>query len=144
MEQATALLAALRQERADAVNLRQRHQKDQATARMQAQMAILIDLLPILDNLQRAFAAPPADIADHAWVKGVLGINQQLAGLLRQVAVTPIKVVGEQFDPALMEAVSTVVDDQQPEGLVVEELLTGYLYQELVLRVAQVKVVQAS
>ena len=53
----------------------------------------------------------------------------------------PIKALGELFNPSLMEAVATVNDPEQPEGLVVAELLRGYLYQNEVLRVAQVKVV---
>ena len=82
LEQVAVLTAALRQERADAINLRQRSIKDQVAARQQSQLLLLGELLPILDNLQRAFALPPQDIANHPWVKGVLGIDQQLTALV--------------------------------------------------------------
>lgn len=136
------LEAALRQERSDLANMRRRFVQEKVNLSVIEKVALLEEMLPILDNLQRAFAAPPEDIQNHLWVKGVLGIRQQLASWLSQLGVVLIPTQQQMFDPRLMEAVETVADKTLEDGLVVEEILTGYRYQDRVLRPAQVKVVR--
>ena len=135
------LTAALKQERADAANLRRRLQQDSLRLSETSRISVLSDLLPLLDNLQRAFQSPPEKLRSHNWVKGVLYIDQQLAVYLQELELEPIVTVGAEFNPNTMEAVETVEDADQAEGLVLEEVLKGYCYKSQVLRPAQVKVV---
>ena len=136
------LTAALQRERADLLNLRQRSAKDKLLLDQQARTAILLQFLPILDNLQRAFALPPEEIIDQAWVKGVLGIKQQLNGFLKQLEIQTIEVLQKPFDPNSMEAVAAEPNPKLASETVIEEVRRGYLYQDRVLRPAQVKVVK--
>ena len=135
------LTAALQQERADAVNLRQRLAQERLQLTETVRTVVIGDLLPLLDNLQRAFSAVPDDLRAQNWVKGVLYIDQQLAAYLKDLELKPIQVVGKEFDPDIMEAVATVKDSKRPDGLVLEEVLKGYYYKDEILRPAQVKVV---
>ena len=138
------LTAALKQERADSANLRRRLQQESLQLGETSRISVLNDLLPLLDNLQRAFKSPPAELRSHNWVKGVLYIDQQLAVLLQDLGLKPIETVGAEFNPKTMEAVETIEDAEQAEGLVLEEVLKGYCYRDQVLRPAQVKVVRNS
>ena len=135
------LTAALQRERADADNLRQRSAREGPRLAETARKTVLGELLPLLDNLQRAFASVPDDLRSQNWVKGVLFIDQQLAAYLKDLDLRPIEAAGQEFDPDVMEAVATVRDAKRPDGLVLEEVLRGYYYKDQVLRPAQVKVV---
>ena len=134
------LSQALKRERADALNSKQRFTKDQARVRYQTQIDTLTNLLPLIDNLERAFKAVPADIKDNNWVKGVIQIRQQLNKRLQDLKISPIEVVGKTFDPEYMEALATVEDKSKPSQTVIEEIVKGYLYDGQILRIAQVKV----
>ena len=142
LEEVQRLTVALQQERADLINSKQRFAKQSLAWSQQAQSEMLKQLLPILDNLQRAFALPPAEIIDQPWVKGILGIQQQISGLLKQLDVRAIEVLEKPFDPATMEAVATEPNQQLAADTVIEEIQRGYFYQDQVLRPAQVKVVK--
>ena len=135
------LSAALQQERADAVNIRQRLAQERLQLAETARTVVIGDLLPLLDNLQRAFSAVPDDLRAQNWVKGVLYIDQQLAAYLKDLDLKPIQAAGKDFDPDIMEAVATVKDPKHPNGWVLAEVLKGYYYKDEVLRPAQVKVV---
>lgn len=134
------LSQALKRERADALNAQQRFKKDQTKVRLQAQIDIVTNLLPLIDNLERAFKAVPANIKEDNWVKGVVQIRQQLASQLQDLKIEPIEVVGKNFDPEYMEALATVEDKSKPPQTVIEEIVKGYLYDDQILRIAQVKV----
>ena len=138
------LTEALRRERADLINSRQRFEKDRRAAGYQARQQLLLDFLPLLDDLQRAFAAVPPKLAEEQWVRGVLQIDQLLGKYLAQLKLEPIKAQGQMFDPQTMEALAVVEDGRRTPGLVIEEITKGYLYDGQVLRPAQVKVVQNS
>ena len=133
---------ALKHERADAANIRRRLQQDGQQQAEAARMALLSGLLPLLDNLQRAFGAAPAELREDSWVRGVLQIDQQLVSYLKDLDLKPIATLGQAFDPVLMEAVAIVADAKRTDGLVIEEVLRGYLYKDQVLRPAQVRVVR--
>ena len=67
---------------------------------------IMRELLPALDNLERALKHVPKDLADHDYVKGVQGVAKQFEDCFAQLGVERIKTVGEHFDPKLHEAIS--------------------------------------
>lgn len=133
------LTEALQRERADAVNLRRRHDQDMAQAKNRAKAAVVADLLPVIDNIERALAHTPDDLADHDYVKGVQGVAKQFQKTLSDIGVTRIKTVGEPFDPELHEAVSAEEGDGDVE-LVSEELQAGYILGDQVIRHAMVRV----
>lgn len=134
------LTAALQRERADAENVRRRAAIDRDRDRQLVRRDTVTQLLPVIDNLQLAFAQPPAELADNQWVAGVLKIDQQLQKILAELGLVPIEVVGQPFDPSLMEAVEIVPTADQPQQTVVAEVARGYLWADEVLRVAKVKV----
>ncbi len=99
------------------------------------------DLLPIIDNLERALqAAAP----DDPLRKGVELIHKQMLEMLRKRGVTPIEALGADFDPNVHEAVTHEESDQHREGEVMEELQRGYKVGDRLLRPAMVKVAKGA
>lgn len=139
LEQKVAdLTDALQRERADAENIRRRHQAQMEGLREIVKAAVVKELLPAIDNLERALAHTPADIADHDYVKGVSGVVKQFEKVLTDLGVQRIKTVGEDFNPHFHEAVSTAGDGQKE--IISEELQAGYVIDDQVIRHAMVKV----
>ena len=113
-----------------------RDQADNATA------SAIEDLLPIIDNLERALQAPVGTDAE-GYRKGVELVHQQMMELLRRRGVKPIQAVGADFDPRFHEAVVHEASGDHREGEVMEELRRGYTLGERLLRPAMVKVAKA-
>jgi molecular chaperone GrpE len=123
-------------------NYRKRVDRDR---RDQADSAIadaIEDLLPIIDNLERALDAP-AGPDSEGFRKGVELIHQQMMDLLKRRGVKPITPVGADFDPRVHHAVAQEASADHREGEVMEELRRGYMLGERVLRPAMVKVAKA-
>lgn len=137
--QIAQLTEALQRERADAVNLRRRHEDDMATLRVRVKASVVKDLLPIIDNFERALKHVPKDLADNDYVKGVQGVVKQFEKTLADMGVERIKTVGEPFDPEYHEAVSAEEGDGDTE-IVSEELQAGYKIGTDVIRHAMVRV----
>ena len=95
------------------------------------------DLLPIIDNLERALQAPAQD---DPLRKGVELIHKQMLEILRRRGVTAIEALGADFDPNVHEAVTQEESAQHREGEVMEELQRGYKVGDRLLRPAMVKV----
>jgi molecular chaperone GrpE len=113
-----------------------RERRDQAHASM---ADIIQELLPIIDNLERALAAPAGSEPD-VYRTGVELIHRQMTDLLRQRSVTPIDATGADFDPNVHQAVTHEVSTEHREGEVMEEFRTGYMIGERLLRPSMVKV----
>src|SRR5215203_4645986 len=131
-------LDRLQRSMAEFANYRRRVEQDRNRARELATSNILVQLLPIMDDLERAIANVPADQAETSFVQGVQFIQKKLAGLFERESVTPMEAVGQPFDPAVHEAVAT--EDGTTQNVVVEVYQTGYRHGEHVLRPAMVKV----
>ena len=142
LEKIEQLVLALKQERADAENNRRRFQVEKSQLVETAQTSIVTDLLPLLDNLERAFESAPKELQANNWVKGVLYIQQQLQSYIEALELRPIAVIGQAFNPETMEAVETVADKSKKSGVVLAEILRGYIHKNHVIRPAQVKVVK--
>ena len=130
---------ALQRERADAINLRRRHEEEIANLRGRMKTDIIHDLLPVIDNFERALKHVPKDLKDHDYIKGVQAIVKQFETALADLGVERIKTVGEHFNPHLHEAVGLEEGDGQHE-IVSEELQAGYKLGDEVIRHAMVKV----
>ncbi|HSX46202.1 MAG TPA: nucleotide exchange factor GrpE [Candidatus Saccharimonadia bacterium] len=133
------LTRALQHERADAINLRRRHEEELANLRTHLKANVVRELLPVIDNFERALKHVPEDLADNDYVKGVQGIVKQFEKTLEQMGVQRIKTVGEPFDPRFHEAVSLEEGDGARE-VVSEELQPGYTLGDDVIRHAVVRV----
>lgn len=133
------LTDALQRERADAVNLRRRHDEQLASLRKMVKAQVVKDLLPVIDNFERSLQHVPADLAEHEYVKGVQNIVKQFRKTLGDMGVARIGTVGETFDPHLHEAISMEEGDGKHE-VVSEELQSGYTVDGEVIRHAMVRV----
>jgi molecular chaperone GrpE len=133
------LTQALQRERADAENLRRRTHEEKSRLGEFYKAMIIQEMLPALDNLERAFKHTPKELKDHDYVKGVQGVLKQFEQSFAQLGVKRIKTVGEPFDPKLHEAVHMEEGDGTFE-VVCEELQPGYILGDEVIRHAMVKV----
>jgi molecular chaperone GrpE len=115
-----------------------RDRRDQAEA---ATASALTDLLPIIDDLERALKAPTGDI--ESFRRGVELIHQQMLELLRKRGVKPIEAVGADFDPHYHQAVVHESSPDHREGEVIEEFARGYVLGDRLLRPSMVKVAKA-
>ena len=137
--QIAELTEALQRERADATNIRRRHDEQLAGLKNMTKASIVRDLLPIVDNFERALKHVPKDLEGNDFVKGVQGIVKQFEKTLSDIGVERIKTVGEEFDPTYHEAVAMEEGDGDKE-IVSEELQAGYKIAEDVIRPAMVRV----
>lgn len=104
---------------------------------------VLSELLPIVDNLERALQAPVGPDTE-GFRKGVELIHTQMRELLRKRGVTPIDALGADFDPTVHEAVIQEASADHRDGEVIAELQRGYRIGERLLRPAMVKVAKSS
>jgi len=133
------LTEALQRERADAVNIRRRHEEQIKGLKDLIKTSVIEELIPVIDNFERALKHVPQDLAENEYIKGVQGVVKQFEQTLTQMGVEKVKTVGEVFDPALHEAVGMEDGDGDVE-VVCEELQPGYRLGNQVIRHAMVKV----
>ena len=133
------LTEALQRERADAMNVRRRYEEQIVSLRNVVKAGVIRDILPAIDNLERALKHAPKDLENHDYVKGVAGVVKQFEKSLSDLGVTKIKTVGEHFDANLHEAVSMENGDGKND-VICEELQPGYILTDEVIRHAMVKV----
>lgn len=138
-KQVQELTKALQHERADSVNLRRRVEEERAQLANFHKALVVRELLPALDNLERALKHAPKDLINHDYVKGVQGVVKQFERALDELNVERIKTVGEEFDPKYHEAVG-VEDAGGNVEVVCEELQPGYKIGDEIIRHAFVKV----
>ncbi len=128
---------------ADAENARKRiRQQSDESVRLQREN-LLRDLLPIVDNLERAVEAARGGGNGQPIVEGVEMVLRSLLDFLRANGVTPVTAVGQTFDPQLHEAVDQVHSAQHPPNVVVSEFHRGYVIGDRTLRPARVAVTKA-
>jgi molecular chaperone GrpE len=136
-EKAEANLAGWQRAQADYVNYKRRAEQDKEEISQFANSILVLNLLPILDDWERALASTPDDQADHSWVEGIRLIERKLRGVLESQGLSPIEAVGQPFDPTLHEA---AMQGKGEEGIVVEELQKGYKFRDRVIRPSKVVV----
>ena len=125
--------------RADFENFKRRAEEERTRTIQVSRTEVILDLLPVIDNFDRAFADIPQEIAETNWVGGVKAIKQQFDKVLEELGIERIKTVGEEFDPELHEAIAHEGSDQ-PENEVIKEFEAGYRLGESVIRHARVAV----
>ncbi|MCA0754612.1 nucleotide exchange factor GrpE [Paenibacillus sp. N4] len=125
---------------ADFDNFRRRTQKEKEELAQYASMKLIGQLLPVVDNFERAVSAASAGGDFESLAKGVDMIFRQLTQTLEQEGLKAMEVVGEPFNPDFHQAIMQVESDEHEEGIIVEEVQKGYILKEKVLRPAMVKV----
>jgi molecular chaperone GrpE len=133
------LTQALQRERADAVNLRRRHETELTTFRTRVKTDVIQELLPVIDNFERALKHVPKELAGNSYVKGVEAVVKQFERTLADMGVQRIETVGKPFDPHVHEAVG-IEEGESDQEIVSEELQAGYRLDNEVIRHAMVKV----
>ena len=131
-------LALAQRAQADFENYRKRAAKEAAAAGERAKGGLVRELLPVVDNLERALAS--ADASEQHLAEGVRLVHQELVGVLQRNGVEPFDPAGEQFDPEMHEALSTRTEDGADPGLVLDVMEKGYRLNGTVLRPARVVV----
>lgn len=140
-QQLGELTLDLQRTRADFENYRKRVEQEKTAARTAGQAAAILKLLPVIDNIERAIAHQPAELADNKWAQSVVGLvknlDKSLESLnLQRIVATP----GTLFDPELHEAIQFDEDAEGEQEVIAEELQAGYLLNGQPIRHAMVKV----
>ena len=126
---------------ADFENYRKRIDRERREQVERAASDLLTDLLPVVDDLERALAA---DVQEgEAYRRGVEIIHKQLIDLMARRGVSPIEALGADFDPNVHQAVTLEASPAHRDGEIIEELRRGYMLRDRLLRAAMVKVAKA-
>ena len=121
-------------------NYRKRVERDRQSMAESAAAALIADLLPLVDDLERALSAETGTAGAEAYRQGVELIHRQLLETLRKRGVRAIDAVGTQFDPHFHQAVIHEAAEGHREGEVIEEYRRGYMLGDRLLRPSMVKV----
>ena len=127
----------LRRRQADFENFRRRVERDRSDYIQFAGMELVGELLPVLDDFERALKAPSSD---PEYLRGVELIYQRLYNVLRKMGLEPIEAVGKPFDPNVHQAVDKVATEDAEDQTVLEEYQRGYNFKGKLLRPSMVKV----
>lgn len=133
----------LKRLQADFDNFRRRTRQEKEDISKTVTESVVVQVLPILDNFERALATAGTQDAT-AILAGIEMIYRQLSLALEKMGVKPVEAIGQTFDPQYHEAVMRVEDDGQPDNTIVEELQKGYMVNGRVVRPSMVKVVSNS
>lgn len=128
---------------ADMDNQRKRWLKEKEELLRYANLPMLRKLLPIIDDFERAKEAAERGGDLGSLLKGIELIDKRLHELIEQEGVQSVSAVGEIFDPQRHEALSIEDSADHPDGTIIEEFQTGYLFKDRVLRPSLVKVARA-
>ena len=135
-----AILADLQRTRADFENYRKRIESEKEHARDAGKSSIILKLLPVVDNIDRAVSHMPKDLKDNNWAQGVANLQKNLQSALASIDITKIDAEpGTPFEPELHEAIQMEDGDGDKE-VIAEELQAGYMLGENVIRHSLVKV----
>jgi molecular chaperone GrpE len=127
---------------ADLENLRKRQKREVDDAKLESKGRVLKEMLPVVDNLERAIEHATAQAGTNPIVEGVQLVLRQFLTAFERLEVTPVEAAGQPFDPNLHEAISQM-DSDAPPGTVVQVLQRGYKSGDRLLRPALVVVAKA-
>jgi molecular chaperone GrpE len=126
--------------RADFDNMRRRNQLDREAAEKYRAQSLLTDLLPVLDNFERALQVETTSEETASIIKGIEMVYRSLIEATEKEGLQVIKAEGEQFDPTIHQAVMQEQDSEKETGVVLRELQKGYILKDRVLRPTMVSV----
>jgi molecular chaperone GrpE len=135
-DKAAEYLELAQRTQADFENFRKRAVKDMAAAGARAKAGLIRELLPVVDNLERAIVA----VSDEGVGEGLKLVYAELEGVLSRNGVVAMEPTGQQFDPNVHEAISTRPAEDVESGTVVDVVEKGYRLDATVIRPARVVV----
>lgn len=138
--QASEYLDGWQRARAELANARKRMERELAEERANANARLILQLLPVLDDFDRAVENLPPELKGVGWVEGILLIQRKLHQILEAEGLKEIEAEGKPFDPIYHEAIAQADSSDYPEGAVTQVARKGYLLGERVLRPALVHV----
>jgi molecular chaperone GrpE len=136
-QKAEDYLDSWKRAQADFINYKRRTEQDKLEMGKYANTQLILSLLPILDDFERAFASITTRLAKSDWVEGLKLIERKLQTTLETQGLSSIKALGEQFDPNLHEA---MMHGKGEDGKIVQEMRKGYKVFDKVIRPSQVVV----
>jgi molecular chaperone GrpE len=136
-EKADKYLSNWQRAEADFSNFKKRIEQEKNETITYANRDILRNLLPTLDDLERAFISLPPKLADTTWVDGIKLIHRKLQTTIESLGVTEIDALGKPFDPNLHEAIAHMEGE---EGIIIEVIRKGYKLKDKLLRPSMVAV----
>ena len=140
-QQIGELTQDLQRTRADFENYRKRVESEKTASYQHGRAEAISKLLSIVDDIERAVAHLPKELADNTWVKGVAGLTKKLENSLDKLGVKRIaSKPGTTFDPSLHNAIQMDEDAEGETEVIAEELQAGYTLEGESLRPAMVKV----
>lgn len=128
--------------KADYINYKKDSEKKQQEIVQFANATLILEILPIYDNLKLAWKHIPEDHKKDKWLEGIEQIKKQFAELLKKLGLEEIKTKGEKFDPEFHEAVGKEKKEGKEPGIIIEEVKSGYKMYDKVLEPAKVKVTE--
>jgi molecular chaperone GrpE len=140
-EKSEKYLANWQRAQADFINYKRRSEQERAEVVNYANSTLILNTLPVLDDLERALGNVPDELAESSWVDGIRHIYRKLQAVLEAQGISVIEAEGKDFDPNFHEAVMSVEGE---EGKVIEETQKGYKLRNRVIRPTKVKVGKGS
>ncbi len=136
-EKTEKYLANWQRSQADLENYTKRAEQEKSEMVECANRMLVLDLLPVLDDFERAFASLPVELYEQNWTEGIKLIYNEVKAVLETQGLAEIRAKGECFDPCWHEAAGQLEGE---EGIVVEEIRKGYRFRDKLLRPAMVMV----
>lgn len=124
---------------ADFINYKNKVAEERSALIKLANLDLIYEILPVLDNFVLAAKHIPKELENNIWAEGIKQIEKQLESVLSGAGVSRIESVGTQFNPELHEVVAEVFSES-PDGTILEEMASGYLFKGSVVRPAKVKI----
>ena len=143
-KRADELFERLQRSMADLSNYRKRVEAEREEMAKLASMLLVADLLPVLDNFERALDAIPEELQMFSWLQGIALIERHLQSILDRQGVEAISALGQEFNPTLHEAIVEEESTEAKPGTVIGELQKGYTMHGHVLRPTLAKIAKAS
>lgn len=134
-EKSERYLANWQRAQADFINYKKRAEQEKKETVEFANSGLLLNLLTVVDDLERAFVSLPPRLSKSSWIEGIELIYNKLKGILEAHGLTEIKAKGKPFDPRWHEA---VMRQEGEEDIVIEEIQKGYKLKDRVLRPSKV------
>ena len=128
-------LANWQRTQADFINYKRHAEQEKKETIEFANCRLILNLLTVIDDLERAFVSLPAENVESSWTEGIKLIYNKFKAILETEGLAEIKAKGEQFDPCLHEA---VMCREGEEGIVIEEIQKGYRLKDRVIRPSKV------
>jgi molecular chaperone GrpE len=122
---------------ADFSNYKKRAEQEKSEIGVLACSALILNLLPVIDDFRRAFNSLPAELEGQDWIEGIRLIYRKLETIMETQGLCGIECMGKCFDPRFHEAIAHIIGE---EGIVLEETQKGYTFKDKVLRPSQVVV----